>query len=279
MPTLRSREKDKIFRALGIGDSGTGKTGSLVPVINNMEELGLKRVIIADFDNGLDVLASFVKPEVSDKVFFETFRDELRTDMDLGAVMKTEAALEACWSKLVRYMSNWPEVGSINALGADTLFVADSLTGLGDIDINYVRAFGEKGKRDSWTSIGAAMALQDKFVQLCIALNCHFILFSHIRYMGGGGKKIVEDKHGSKYQTQVDSADDGNAYPSALGRILPTTIGRHFNTMIGYRMLGSRRVIRTKAEDRFGFKVPFDVPSELPQETGLYILMKGFLGK
>ena len=278
MPTLRDHSRSKAFRAIGIGDSGTGKTGSLVEVINNMEVLGLQRVIIADFDAGTDILAHLVKPDKLDSVFVETFRDKLKMDMDVGANIATGSALEASWARLVRFMSNWPGVGAISKLDTTSLFVVDSITGLGDSNMNYAIGFGpEKG--DSWRATGTGMRLQDKFIQLCIALECHFVLFSHIRFMGGGGRKVVEDKKGSKYTVEVDSASEGQAYPSALGKILPTTVARHFNTMIEYKLIGRNRRIRTVPEDRFALKCPIAMPEELPQDSGLFTVMKMFLGK
>lgn len=277
MPTLRELGRPKVFRAIGMGDSGTGKTGSLASVINNMEALGLSRVVIADFDQGLDILFSMVKPEFQDKVFFETFRDKIQTDLEGGSVA-SKSQLEAAWARVVRCMSNWPNVGKINELKPDSLFVCDSITGLGDADMNYVRAFASVP--DNWRATGAAMNLQDKFIQMCIALDCHFIMFSHIRFMGGGGKQVIEDSKGSKLVKEADSTLDGTAYPSALGRILPTTVARHFNTMLEYDLVGRNRKIRTQPKDRMALKLPLaGIPDELPQESGLFTIMKAFLGK
>lgn len=278
MPTLREHQQSAGFRAICIGDSGTGKTGSLAEVINQMDVLGIKKVVIADFDDGLDVLSFQVKPEKMDSVHYEVFRDKLQTSMEDGAKINTTAELDACWARAVRFCSNWPNVGNLNKLGLDSLFVVDSLTGLGDSNFNYAMSFG-KEKGDAWRATGNAMRLQDKFIQMCRALECHFILMSHIRFMGGGGTKIIEDKKGSKYLTEVDSASEGQAYPSALGRQLPPQIGRHFNVMLEYKLIGRMRKIRTVPEERFGLKLPFKMEDELPQETGLFTIMKKFLNK
>ena len=76
MPTLRDHKSSTLAKIIGMGDPGTGKTGSLIEVVNRMDELNLKRILIADYDNGLDILSSLVKPDNADKVFYETFRDD-----------------------------------------------------------------------------------------------------------------------------------------------------------------------------------------------------------
>ena len=84
MGTLNEHPSTTVLKLLGLGDPSTGKTGSLAELANNMEQFGIERIIILDFDDGLDVLRTYVKPEAQKKVFFETCRDELKADVSDG---------------------------------------------------------------------------------------------------------------------------------------------------------------------------------------------------
>lgn len=269
MTSLAERDPIPLYRSLGLGDPGSGKTGSLVEVVNRMDELPIERVIIADFDDGLDVLAHHVKPEYKSRVLFQTFRDKL--DPNIEGAVYSGAALDMAWVKANVFMKSFE--GGANSWGPETLFVVDSLTGMGDAAMNYSKSKAGLGILDDWRATGSGSKLQDKFTQMLVGLKCHMILNAHIRYMGGGGYKITE-KEGSKYQTPVDSNIDGTAYPSALGRILPTTLARHFNIALEWKMVGTVRKIRTVPEDRMALKVPFKLPQELAQDTGLLEVLK-----
>ena len=73
MPSLDQHHSSKLVKVLYIGDSGTGKTGSLASLV------GAGYVLkILDLDNGLDALVQFVRkdrPERQSFVDFETVRD------------------------------------------------------------------------------------------------------------------------------------------------------------------------------------------------------------
>lgn len=273
MTSLSERKKIPVYREIGLGDPGSGKTGSLVEVVNRLDELPIERVILADFDDGLDILANMVKPEFKGRVFFETFRDPMAPDLD-GAKF-SGSALDMAWVKANLFMKHFE--GGADSWGTETLFVVDSLTGMGDATMNYARVALKIA--DDWRATGAASRLQDKFVQMLIGLKCHIIVNAHIRYMGGGGFKNVTDKEGSEYKTPVDSNTEGIAYPTALGRILPTQIARHFNIALEWKMVGRNRKIRTVPEERMTLKVPFSLPQELPQEGGLLTILKAYFSQ
>jgi hypothetical protein len=267
---LSERKKIPLFRSINLGDPGSGKTGSLAEVINKLDELPIERIIIADFDDGLDVLANYVKPEHQDKVLFQTFRDKLIPSIE-GAKYEG-AALDMAWVRANTFMKKFE--GGANSWGSETLFVVDTLTGMGDAAMIYAKAKEGLNIPDDWRATGGGSRLQDKFTQMLIGLQCHVMLNAHIRLLGGGGFKNVKDKEGSEYQTPVDSDIDGTGYPSALGRILPKSIARHFNIALEWKMVGQLRMIRTVPEDRMVLKAPFKLPQEVPQDTGLLTILK-----
>jgi hypothetical protein len=260
-----------------MGDPGSGKTGALAALIKERARFGIERFAILDWDDGLDVLAALLSDEDLDCVYYETLRDELKATQK-GVDIRTADA----FTRGMALMNNWKakdvNLGPSLSWGPETVLVNDTITGLGDAAFNFCMAHGDT-KGDSWRSIGAAMGLQDKLVQMLVALNCHTILNSHVRYMFGGGKKAVVDAHGQIEYKEVDSRTDGEAYPSALGRQLPPTIGRHFNSILELKLVGKNRRIRTVPEDRMNLKIPFKIKDELPQETGMVEIFDKFLNR
>ena len=273
MPTLREHKSSALAKIIGMGDPGTGKTGSLIEVVNRMDELNLERIFIADYDNGLDILSTKVKPENAEKVLFETFRDDY--DAKAGGAQVSGGALSMAWPNSMQAMAKWPGYDKdIMSLGPESLFVLDTITGAGDAAMNYARNILKID--DNWRSVGEGMRLEDKLIQMLVSLGCHVIIFSHIRFMGGGGQKVIEDKGGTSFKQEVDSFSEGVGYPSVLGKQLPTQVCRHFNTVIEYKLVGKNRKIRTVPEDRISLKVPFDMKEELSQEHGLFEILKHY---
>lgn len=276
-PTIRSHHSKELVRLLGLGDPGTGKTGSLPDLINNMAQFGIERVIIQDWDDGLDILLPHIKPEFQDKVYYETLRDELKPTQK-GVDYRDATA----FTRGMALMNNWKtkdyELGQAISWGKETLFVCDTLTGLGDACMAYASVKLGHGD-DRWKGTGAAMDKQGPYIQMLVTLKCHIIVYSHIRFMGGGGRTTVVDKHGQAAIKEVDSNLDGTGYPSALGRQLPTQIARHFNTVLEWKLVGKNRRIRTVPEDKINIKLPFNLKEELPQDTGLTEVFSQFLNR
>jgi len=287
MPRASEMKQTRLLKMIGVGNPSTGKTGSLVQLANQMSDFNIKRIIVADWDDGTEVLIRHIKPEAAQEVYIETFRDQLKPQVDgsnpivVGSDTGDLSGLKMkmAWARGMQMMNNWKtkdyDLGRALNWGPETLFVCDTLTGMGDAGMNFANAIL---KKDDWTGTGSAMGFQDKFVQMCQGLGCHFILFCHIRYMGGGGVISVVDKDKIHSHTkEVDSNVDGTAYPSALGRILPPQIARHFNTQLSWELKGTKRVVMTKGSEKLPLKIPMNLPSELPQETALVTVFKELL--
>src|SRR5947207_14204487 len=76
MTNLANHHSSHIVKLLYIGDSGTGKTGSLTSLVK-----GGYKLRILDCDNGLDVLVQFIMRDCPDKiknVDYETRRDKFK---------------------------------------------------------------------------------------------------------------------------------------------------------------------------------------------------------
>ena len=241
-----------------------------------MPNLGIERVIVQDWDQGLDILSFLVDHKVSDRVYFETLKDTLKPTQD-GPKVKEATAYRRGMALMNNWITGDEKLGPAVEWGRDTLFVVDSITGMGDAAMHFCT--NVLNITDEWKATGEAMGHQAMYAKMLIALKCHLIVFSHIRFMGGGGRIEITSKDGNLKSTkEVDSTVDGKQYPSVLGRLLPPQFGRHFNVQIKYHMIGSQRKIRTvPLDDKMALKVPFKVRDELPQETGLKEIFEAFI--
>jgi len=279
MPTIRDHHSKKIFRGMLMGDPGCGKTGSLISLIQERKRFGIERFLFLDWDDGMDIIAAHLNEEDAGCVYYETLRDVLKATQ-VGVVIKDACA----FPRGMALLNNWKQpahsidLGPSGRWGSETVLINDTITGLGDAAMNFAKS--SENIEDDWRATGAGMRLQDKLVQMLVTLNCHIIVNSHVRYMGGGGRRQEVSKDGTvKAIKEVDSNIDGQAYPSALGRVLPPTLGRHFNTILEIKLVGKYRKIRTVPEDRMNLKIPFKIRDELPQETGMVEVFDKFLNR
>ena len=244
-----------------------------------MDDLGLKRVVIADWDDGLDILQDRIKPDYLERVFYITLRDKTATTAVKGGRLQLGDSLaDYAWSRNVRWMKQGAgDLPGSDKWGLETLFVADSISGAGDAAYNFSLAFLDD---DSWRAIGKAMGKQDDYIQQIVGLRCHVILMSHVKYMGGGGEVLIEDKKAGEKGVDVaqiketDSRIHGKAFPSALGQKLPPEIPRHFNIMLEFTIKNGQRIINTEATDQMALKCPIQLPTLLPQATGVYEIFR-----
>ena len=277
MPTIRNHHSKKIFRGMLMGDPGCGKTGALISLIKERKRFGIEQFLFLDWDDGMDIIAAYLGDEDVDCVHYETLRDVLKATQ-VGVVIKDACAFPKGMALLNRWKQGDVDLGPSSKWGAETCLINDTITGLGDAAMNFAKS--HENIEDDWRATGAGMRLQDKLVQMLVALDCHIIVNSHVRYMGGGGRRQEVSKDGQvKAIKEVDSNIDGQAYPSALGRVLPPTLGRHFNTILELKLVGKHRKIRTIPEDRMNLKIPFQIKDELPQETGMVEVFDKFLNR
>lgn len=245
MPSLSEHPSASVTKLLLVGDSGTGKTGSLA----SLAEAGYNLRIL-DFDNGLDILRHLCSPEALAKIEYETCTDIYSSKSGKPVVTKAEA-----WARAMKLLDSWHE--GVVKWSADDILVIDSLTLLGRAVMNYVMYLnGKIGQRPQIQHWGEAMDLLESLLAQLYsdAVKCNVIITSHISY--------------------VESDDGGGAiagYPSALGNKLPPKVGRYFNSMLLARTVGSKRVIETTSQPKIQCKnpAPNKMPKQLPLETGL----------
>lgn len=255
MPTLDEHQSSEYLKLLYIGDSSTGKTGSLVSLLAD----GYKFKIL-DLDNGLQSLVQFAKEQCPDKlknVEFETYRDQYRSTPS-GPMIKGQPK---AFTDALKKMTEWAEIEDTN-----TVFVLDSLSAYGRSAFEWAKAMnptsnsGKSADARQWYFV-AQQALESTIALLSSAeFKMNALVISHVNY-----KELVEGVH--------------KGYCNAIGTALGPVIPRYFNTMLLAEASGSgrnvRRKIKTMPTGVIDLKCPSPkVDESYPLETGLSSIFK-----
>ena len=220
MPTLDQHQSSKFVKLLYIGDSGTGKTGSLVSLV----KAGYKLRIL-DFDNGLDALVQFVGKECPDKmknVDFITLRD-LVTPTEAGPVVTAKA-----YVKGTKYLDKWEDGSAPKEWGEDTILVIDSGTAFGASALAFATSLQPGAKDPRQWYFAAQKSFENTIGMLTSeAFKTNVIFITHINY-----KELQENIH--------------KGYPSAVGSALGPTLPKYFNTMVQATVIGMGKNVRRK---------------------------------
>ena len=256
MPQLSSHQSSQVTKLLLVGDSGSGKTGSLASLA-----LAGFNLNIADLDAGLDVLANLLAkaPEALARVSYETITDKMRNVG--GRLIPAQAT---AWQRLVGLLSNWPDKGSITTWGSQDILVIDSFTLAGNAAMNFVLSMNQRlGQRPHQSDWYDAQQMLESLLQMLYdeAIKCNVILTSHIAFIGEDNSAIA------------------TGYPMALGKALPPKVGRYFNTILLARSTGAgsgvkRQILTSSTRMANGIvelknTAPGQVKPEYPLETGL----------
>jgi len=260
MTTLAQRKKQPLVKGLLIGDSGAGKTGSLLPLI----EAGYKFCII-DFDNGLDFLTNQVMatmPERAGNVHYVTCRDQLKL---VGTKYVLKGSPKA-WPKAMNMLTNWKEdegsLGPVSELGPEWVTVIDSLSLAGIAAFRHVEAIqGFSDKRQTYQEAqGMVMGLISELTSEFH--TTHVLVMTHMN--------LVELENGIH-----------KGLPAAIGKAISSEIPKYFNLMLEAKASGQgdkvKRKLRTVPSLTADTKNPLPVGTlapELPLESGLLTIFK-----
>jgi hypothetical protein len=253
MPTLDNHQSDKFTKLIYIGDSSTGKTGSLVSLL----AAGYKFKIL-DMDNGLETLKIYARQSQLDLsgVEFETYRDQYRSTTAGPLIKGQPKAFTDAMSK----MTEWSEIEDDK-----TIFVLDSLSAYGRAAYAWANGLNP-GVNDKRQIFFAAQQAVESSIALRTGDNfkMNVIIISHVNY---------------KEVTEGVTKGHANAIGSALGPVIP----RYFNTLLLAEVSGAgknvRRKIKTLPTGVIDLKIPSpQAEAEYPLETGLadiFKLLKG----
>lgn len=253
MPTLDNHQSDSYTKLIYIGDSSTGKTGSLVSLL----AAGYKFKIL-DLDNGLETLKIYARQAQLDLsgIEYETFRDQYRST-SAGPLVKGQPK---AFTDALAKMTEWSEVED-----AKTIFVLDSLSAYGRAAMEWAKGMNPAAKDPRQWYFQAQQAVESTIALLTGEnFKMNVILISHVNY-----KDVQEGI----------TKGHVNAVGSALGPLIP----RYFNTMLLAEVSGAgrnvKRKIKTLPTGVIDLKIPSpEAEAEYPLETGLasiFTLLKG----
>lgn len=244
MPTLDEHQSAEFIKLLIMGDSGTGKTGSIASLVG----AGYKLAIL-DFDNGLDVVAKAVKKNWPDKmknVHFQTLRDS-KVATDAGA--KTQGIPKA-YVNAIKLLDKWEPakygltgepLGKTADLGSEWIVVLDSLTFFSDMAFMWYEAMNPGVKDRRQIFYGAQQAVADLLAILTSPqFKVNVIVISHVTYL-----------------TRADGSQKG--YPSSVGKAQAENIPTYFNSVALAESIGTnppKRTIRTQPTALIDLKSP-----------------------
>lgn len=270
MASLAKHKSTQITKMILMGDSGTGKTGSLVSLV----KAGYKLRIL-DMDNGVDTLYQFVMRECPDKagnVDTVALRDPRKaTPQGLMINGQPKAFVNA-----LKLLDKWTyqdedgatvDLGVPASWGADTILVVDSLSFLSDAAMDWAEPLvpsGPKGK-DMRAVYGQAQKAIEDVIGLLTnpTFNCNVIVTAHIRL-----------------STMPDGTTKG--HPNSAGQALGPLLPRYFNSIALFETKpGGKRTLRTESTGLIDLKnpAPFRMSKEYPIETGLAEFFKTVRGE
>ena len=254
MPTLSSHQSDQITKMLLVGDSGTGKTGSLISLVKQGY-----RLRIMDMDNGLDILRNLVARECPDKmgnIEYETIRDKTVMSV-IGPVIQGQPV---AFTRAIGLLDKWSDGTRPADWGPEYVFVIDSLTHLSNAAMAWAAAFkvptGKGGQQDGRAIYGEAQKAIEAVLAALTgeAFKSNVIVTAHITY-----------------QQMSDGLLKG--FPTSAGTALGPKIPTYFNSIaLCERVHGALKPqLRTAPTALLDLKNPasFDMQAVLPVDTGL----------
>lgn len=242
--------KSTITKAILLGDSGTGKTGSLASLV----KAGYKLRIL-DLDNKLQsgILPQVIKrdcPELLGSIDYEAVRDKFKA----SAMGPIADGIPKSFTRSLELMDKWSD-GTVPATwGPDYIFVLDSLTFFSDAAYNWARSLNAGAKDPRQWFYAAQQAVENTIAMLTAeAFATNLLVIAHV-----------------SWQDRPDGTMKG--YPATVGKALGPTIPAYFDNMILCQTgAGQKRTIQTVPTALVDLKNPasFTMQPTLPLETGL----------
>ena len=265
------------LRLLLVGDSGTGKTGALLPLLKNY------KLRIADFDNGVDFLTLNASDEQKKNLSIKTFTDEFSRSPIAGLTLNTPSAI----TRFGNALDKWDKFGPFKSWNQETILVIDSLTFFSRamarhyLDLNKKKPDAVIEPRQFGAIQGMIFSLMDQLLD--DAKKCHYIVITHLDYRDyqeGSYAPVGMMDQGDKPDQIPKSQVEAKGVPTVFGAKLGPQIGRYFNFMLRTRIqqIGSlrpKRIIQTAPDHTVDLKCPIlelEEKGELPLSTGLATL-------
>jgi hypothetical protein len=259
MPTLSHHQSNDYTKMILIGDSSSGKTGSLASLVAAGYQLR-----ILDYDNGLESLKQQVLhlcPEKIENVSYRTLQDK-RKSSPFGSIL---ADKPRAFIKGIELIDRWKfkedsgdeiDLGVPAEWGRDVILAIDSLTTQSDAAYDWADPLvpaGKSGMKDDRPVYGMAQeAIRNMLKTICGSdFHCNVIVICHIKW--------------------IELAGIQKGYPQSVGKALSPDIPIYFNSMALCQTVGGKRTIQTQATANIDLKnpAPFEMKPSFPLSTGL----------
>ena len=260
MAKFSEHQSSKYVKVLYAGDSGTGKTGSLVSLVKAGYKIG-----IIDMDDGLDALRNHVLdecPELIDNVEYETFGDDFIVT-PVGEVMLkgSPRAFSRC-SRLLARWAPWGDGKKPRNWGEDKIIVVDSVTALGRGGL-WVSKYSNPDAADRRSHYFRAQDALEDLTSVIKHFKTNVVLITHIDYREERNKKgevIAKDS----FVTTVGSKL-GPKYPKYFNTLLQAKVQRRGRGKV------PKRTILTLPSEELDLKTPnpMKIKPVYPLSTGM----------
>lgn len=255
MPSLANHQSNDYTKLLLIGDSKSGKTGSLVSLVKAGYHLR-----ILDLDNLLDVLKYLILnqcPEHLADVEYRTLRDK-RKSGPAGSILDGKPT---AWINSLKMLDNWKyddvDLGNPSGWGPGCILVIDSLSRLCDAAYDFhesIIPIGKGGQYDARAVYGNAQNDVENLIGMLTstAFAVNLIVIAHVTY-----------------QEQPDGSTKG--FPQGVGQKLSPKIPQYFPSVVLFKNQSGKRTIQTNSSPMMDLAnpKPFAVSNSYPIETGL----------
>jgi AAA domain len=256
MPSLAQHQSNQTTKILLIGDSKSGKTGSLVSLV----KAGYKLRIL-DLDNLLDILKYKILeecPDSLDTVEYRTIRDEYKS----GPSGPLISGKPKAWVEAIKMLDNWRyddvDLGKPAEWGPDCILVIDSLSRLCDATYDFHESIIPRGKSGDYDGRAVYGNAQDDVEKVLAMLTSSSF-----------STNLIVIAHG----VYIDLPDGTTKiFPQGVGQKLSPKIPQYFPTYIRYKNVAGKRTIQLSSDPMIDLANPRpDAFKEktLPIETGL----------
>ena len=271
MPSLANHQSNDFTKLLLIGDAKSGKTGSLISLV----EAGYKLRIL-DMDNLLDILKYMIYekcPDKIDNVEFRTLRDK-RKGTQQGSIIdgSPKAFVDA-----IKMLDRWKykdadgteiDLGVPANWGPDCILVLDSLSRFCDSAWDFADAMnvpGRSGEKDPRQTYGHAQDVVEQTLATVTSssFETNVIVIAHVSYMEIGG--YVDPNTGKMVGGTL------KGFPQGIGAKLSPKIPQYFPNVVLYTNEGGKRTLRTNSTPLIDLAnaKPFAMQKSYPIESGL----------
>lgn len=249
MPTLADRVTKQLVKILLVGDSGSGKTTSLISLI----QAGY-RVRILEFDSGTDALTERMKdvcPEKLSEVDYEYCGDEFK-----ATPAGPQVSRAAAFTTGMQLLTKWTDDTRPCDWGPDTILVVDSFSRVGRGAYNWAQRFNP-GLKDNRQYYNLAQEACEKVLSMIMSdsFGTNVIVITHMQLQ--------------------DTANGQKLFPTSIGQAFNPRIPSYVNTMVLAQRRGTgtqeKRTLVTAPTALLDLKIPNPklIEKELPMDTGL----------